>query len=64
MDLQIQGINKLGDYIIDLNGQKILLNPISKKKAKQAVFNAYQRVIENYPDSEWTVEAYKNQSNL
>lgn len=64
LEAQTKGINRLGDYINDINGQKIFLNPISKKKAKQAVYDAYQRVIDLYPNSNLAVEAHKKQTQL
>jgi len=64
MDMQIQGINRLGDYILDIEGNKIFLNPLKTKKAKKAVYDAYQKVIDLYPDSNWAVEAHKMQSKI
>jgi len=64
MDMQIQGINRIGDYILDIDGNKIYLNPLSTKKAKKAVYDTYQKVIDLYPNSKWAVEAHKRQSEI
>lgn len=64
MDTQIKGIIRVGESILDIDGKKVFLNPLKLKKAKQLVYDAYQKVIDLYPDYESTVEARKKQLEL
>lgn len=64
MDAQTQGIIRIGEFILDENGKRVFLTPLASKKAKKIVHDAYQKVIDIYPDSEWAVEARKRQTEL
>ena len=64
MNMQTEGIIRVGEFILDIDGNKVFLNPLKPKKAKQLVYDVYQKVIDLYPDSEWTVEARKRQLEL
>lgn len=64
MDMQTEGIIRIGEFILDINGNRIFLTPLSSKKAKRIIYDAYQRVIDLYPDSEWAVESRKMQTQL
>ncbi|GAG06721.1 unnamed protein product, partial [marine sediment metagenome] len=43
MDMQTDGIIRMGEFILDVNGNRTFLTPLSSKKAKRIVYDAYQR---------------------
>ena len=64
MDLQTEGTIRIGEFILDINGNRIFLTPLNSKKAKRTVYDAYQRVIDLYPESDQAVEARKRQTEI
>ncbi len=58
------GFSKGSDYIKGINGEKVYCHPLNKKKAIQLAYNAFQKVIDTYPYSDFAVEARKMQSHM
>lgn len=61
---QIHGSGRHGDKIIGLNGEKVFYNPFLPKKGRKIVYDAFQKVIDLYPNDEQAIEARKMQTQI